>query len=65
MRQWLAHYLNLSSAAALALSREAEITCDDNIARKFAAPLLAALQKRGATAVFRPHHPPSGEPSHE
>ncbi|MFC0035325.1 SMI1/KNR4 family protein [Cardiobacterium valvarum] len=65
VRQWLAHYLNLSPAAALALSRAAEITCDDNIARKFAAPLLAALTKRGATAVFRPHHPSPGDNPHE
>ena len=65
VRQWLAHYLNLSPAAALALSRAAEITCDDNIARKFAAPLLAALAKPGATATFRPHHPPSGDNPHE
>ena len=65
VRQWLAHYLNLSPAAALALSRAAEITCDDNIARKFAAPLLAALAKRGATAAFRPHHPSPGDNPHE
>ena len=65
MRQWLAHYLNLSPAAALALSRKAEITCDDNIARKFAVPLLAALAKRGATAAFRPHHPSPGDNPHE
>ena len=65
VRQWLAHYLNLSPVAALALSRAAEITCDDNIARKFAAPLLAALAKRGATATFRPHPPSPGDNPHE
>ena len=65
VRQWLTHYLNLSPAAALALSRAAEITCDDNVARKFAAPLLTALSKRGATAAFRPHHPSPGDNPHE
>lgn len=55
VRQWLARYLNLSPATALTLSRQpGDITIAHALNCKFALPLLAALEKRGTTAQFRP-----------